>query len=307
MLYVEIDGSGNARHLHYAPYLDYRALTPEDPNLATLLSLPEAAWITHDIEKSAIGYAVSQVVPDHLREVKDRRINWIKKTRDAVKDRLIKEINYWDNRANQLLAQEQAGKSASRLNSKEARRRADDLQSRLERRLEELDREEKISALPPVVLGGVAVIPRGLIDRISGKEVRQATHPIDTQQSAARARAIVMEIERKLGHEPVDRELEKLGYDIESRAVKPQGLRFIEVKGRVAGAETITVTRNEIRYSFHEPEKFILALVEFQDDERHRVVYLRRPFEEEGITRDFNGASVNFSFADLLSRGSEPS
>lgn len=112
MLYVEIDGSGNARHLHYAPCLDYRALTPEDPELATLLSLPEAAWITHDVEKSAIGYAVSQVVPDHLREVKDRRINWIKKTRDAVKDRLIKEINYWDNRANQLLAQEQAGKSA---------------------------------------------------------------------------------------------------------------------------------------------------------------------------------------------------
>jgi hypothetical protein len=26
MLYVEIDAAGNARHLHYAPYLDYRPL-----------------------------------------------------------------------------------------------------------------------------------------------------------------------------------------------------------------------------------------------------------------------------------------
>lgn len=306
MLYVEIDGSGNARHLHYAPYLDYRALTPDDPDVTTLLTRPEAAWITHDVEKRALAYAVSQVVPEHMKEVKDRRINWIKKTRDAVKDRLIKEINFWDNKASQLLAQEQAGKPGARLNSKEARRRADELQSRLQRRLEELDREEKISALPPVVLGGVAVIPRGLLDMLSGKQSPQATYAINTQESAARARAIVMDVERRLGHEPVDREFEKLGYDIESRAAQSKGLRFIEVKGRVTGADTITVTRNEIRYSFHEPEKFILALVEFQDAERHRVVYLRRPFEEEGITRDFNGASVNFSFAELLARGSPP-
>ena len=26
MLYVELDAAGNARHLHYAPYLDYRPL-----------------------------------------------------------------------------------------------------------------------------------------------------------------------------------------------------------------------------------------------------------------------------------------
>ena len=38
-----------------------------------------------------------------------------------------------------------------------------------------------------------------------------------TQASAARARAIVMETERRLGFEPTDREFEKLGYDIESR------------------------------------------------------------------------------------------
>ena len=63
-----------------------------------------------------------------------------------------------------------------------------------------------------------------------------------------------MDIERKLGFEPVDRELEKLGYDIKSRVHGTGRLRFIEIKGRVAGAETITVARNEVLYSLNKPE-----------------------------------------------------
>ena len=55
-----------------------------------------------------------------------------------------------------------------------------------------------------------------------------------------------MKIERRLGFKPFDREFEKLGYDIESRVPNSGRLRFIEVKGRDAGAETVTVTRNEI-------------------------------------------------------------
>ncbi|MEZ5434060.1 MAG: hypothetical protein R3F31_23410 [Verrucomicrobiales bacterium] len=42
-----------------------------------------------------------------------------------VKDRLTKEINYWDHRAEELKLQEQAGKANARLNSNEARKRAD--------------------------------------------------------------------------------------------------------------------------------------------------------------------------------------
>lgn len=116
-----------------------------------------------------------------------------------------------------------------------------------------------------------------------------------------------MEVERRLGYEPVDREHEKLGYDIESRVPGTGRLRFIEVKGRVEGADTVTVTKNEILYSLNKPDDFILALVEFQGDDRHRVRYLRRPFERSGVTLDFNGASVSFLLADLLQRASEPS
>ncbi len=126
--------------------------------------------------------------------------------------------------------------------------------------------------------------------------------PIDTQIAAARARAIVMEVERSLGFTPIDRELDKLGYDIESRVADGR-LRFLEVKGRVSGAATITVTKNEILYSLNKPDDYILAIVEFLDGDSHRVHYVRRPFQREP---DFGVTSVNYDFAELLARAEEP-
>ncbi|MFO0450563.1 MAG: DUF3883 domain-containing protein, partial [Pseudomonadota bacterium] len=304
MLYVEMDPDGKARPLHYAPYLDYRPLAPGEPDAATLLARPELAWITRDLESRALHHAIASVVPAHVQEVRDRRLGWIAKTRSAVKDRLTKEIAHWDYRAEQLRLQEQAGKAGARLNSGEARRRADEMQSRLERRLAELDREAQIAALPPVVVGGVAIVPAGLLAQMAGHQPLALSGPVDTQASAARARAIVMEIERSLGFEPVDRELDKLGYDIESRVPSTGKLRFLEVKGRIAGADTLTVTYNEIRYCRNNPQDFILAMVEFRDDGTHRVRSLREPFHREP---DFNATSVNYHFAALLDRAGDPS
>ena len=132
-----------------------------------------------------------------------------------MKDRLTKEISYWDHRAAQLELEENAGKTGARLNSGEARRRADTMQTRLQKRLADLKRDAQISPRPPVVLGGLLVVPRGLLDAMTGRPA--PTAPVDTQASAARARAIVMATEHRLGFEPTDRELDKLGYDIESR------------------------------------------------------------------------------------------
>ncbi len=314
LLYVEMDADGHTRHLQYAPYLDYRPLAPDgssgEPTVADLLARPECAWITRatgqNIEQKAQGHAIAHVVPEHIAEVRGRRLAWIDKTRAAVQDRLTKEITYWDHRAEQLKLQEQAGRAGARLNSQEARRRADDLQARLQRRLAELDREAQISALPPVVLGGLVVVPFGLVAAMTGQTLAVPASPADTQASAARARAIVMEVERALGFEPTDRELDKLGYDIESRVVTGPNkgrLRFIEVKGRVTGADTVTVTKNEILTSLNKPEDFILAMVEFQDCDTHRVHYLRRPFQREP---DFGVTSVNYDFAELLARAEEP-
>ena len=298
MLYVEIDAAGNARHLHYAPYLDYRPLAQDEPSVEAILERPECAWINREMEQQAQAYAVAQVVPEHLAQLRDPKLALIAKTEAAVKDRLTKEISYWDHRAEQLKLQEQAGASGARLNSDEARKRADTLQARLHKRLQELQLEAQLSPLPPVVLGGLLVVPRGLVDTMAGRR-----SPVDTQKVAARARAIIMEVERGLGYEPTDREFDKLGYDIESRVPDTGRLRFIEVKGRASGAATITVTKNEILYSLNKPDDFILALVEFLDNARHRVTYLRQPFQREP---DFGVTSVNYDFAKLLARAEAP-
>ncbi len=303
MLYVELDAEGNARHMQYAPYLDYRPLRDDEPDIDAFLSRPECAWITREIEQRAMSHLIAEVVPKHDAEVRGRRLAWIAKTRAAVHDRLAKEINYWDHQASALTDQEAAGKPNARLNAQEARRRADDLDERLKRRLGELDREAQISTRPPVVLGGMMVVPAGLIAAMTGRP--PPVLPPDRQAVAAEARRIVMEIERGLGFDPVDREFERLGYDIESRDPRSgRGLRFIEVKGRVADADTVTVTKNEILYSLNMPDSFILALVEFLEGGDHRVRYLRRPFRREP---DFGVTSVNYDFAELMARSDAPS
>ncbi|GAB4329258.1 MAG: helicase-related protein [Calditrichia bacterium] len=304
MLYVEMDTAGNTRHLRYAPYLDYRPLQPDEPDIDALLARPECAWISRECEQQALSHAVQKVVPLHLEEVKQRRLRWIEKTRQAVKDRLTKEITYWDHRAEELKLREQAGKSGSRLNSQEARRRADELQTRLQKRMDELDRESRISPLPPVVMGGLIIVPKGLLELMTGRLPQIPTESVDKQAVAARARAIIMETERQLGFEPVDREAEKLGYDIESRDPQSGRLRFLEVKGRDSDADTLTISKNEILFSLNKPDDYILAIVEFLDREQYKVHYVRRPFQK---APDFGVVSVNYKFSELLKRAQPPS
>ena len=303
MLYVEMDAAGQARHLHYAPYLDYRPLKEDEPGAEALFKRPEAAWITREVEQKALGYAIAQVVPGHIKEVSTRRLEWIAKARAAVKERLTKEIGYWDHRAQDLKLQEQAGRANAKLNSREALRRADDLQARMAKRLEQLDLEAQISALPPVILGGLVVVPMRLLAEMTGHVAKAQSSAADKQAAAASARATVMEIERRLGFEPVDREFDKLGYDIESRCPRTGKLRFIEVKGRDATAATITVTKNEILYSLNKPDDFILAIVTFRPGRPHQTHYVRRPFQREP---DFGVTSVNYDFDELLARAEPP-
>jgi hypothetical protein len=312
LLYVELDATGQARPLQYAPYLDYRPLAPDEPPPETVLARPECAFISGALEMQALGYAISTLVPDHAQEVTARRTEWVERTRRAVRARLTQEIVNWDNRAEALRLREQAGQAGARLNSQEARKRTGELEARLAKRMEELDREAQVITAPPVVLGGVVVIPAGLLRAVAGQvapladnpDGAQGATPADTQASAARARAAVIAAEQALGFTPVDREFERLGYDIESRDPATGRLRFLEVKGRVAGADTITVTRNEILYSLAKPEEFILALVEFRGDGTEQVRYLRAPFRREP---DFGVTSVNYHFADLLGRAGPPS
>ncbi|MFQ3664066.1 MAG: helicase-related protein, partial [Chloroflexaceae bacterium] len=112
---------------------------------ATILS-SLSSFLSPNLEQQALSHAIARIVPEHLQEVRSRRLHLIEKTRAAVKDRLTKEINYWDHRAEELKLREQATATPTlplagagqgrglRLNSQEARRRADELQARLQKR-----------------------------------------------------------------------------------------------------------------------------------------------------------------------------
>ena len=67
----------------------------------------------------------------------------MEKTKTAVHERLTNEIRFWDHRARDLRHQEEAGRPNAKLNSNEARKRADELQARLQKRNQELEEELK--------------------------------------------------------------------------------------------------------------------------------------------------------------------
>jgi superfamily II DNA or RNA helicase len=299
LLYVEMKPNGDKQAYQYAPYLDYRPLKAgSEPSVEEIMGRPELSWAAGDLEREAVIYAIQHAVPKHFDKVKADKLALIDKTSEAVKQRLSAAINYWDHRAQQLREQERTGGGNNRLNSAQASRRAEDLDARLHKRLDYLKLERHLKSKAPSVVGACLVLPAGLLAKIQGESAPAPTEPVDTQVSAAKARLIVMELEKSWGHSPVDRELEKLGYDIESVDTKHSKVRFIEVKGRQADADTITVTQNEVRYSLNKPEDFILALVRFANDGTHQVYYITNPFDKEP---GFGVSSINFEIKKLLS------
>lgn len=277
-----------------APHLDLRPLGPEqrqalEPMLAKLVGGASP-------EQHVLDHAITHLVPEHLDEVRRRHEARIAKTMQAVRERLVRQIQFWDRRAQELREEERAGKQP-RMNAERAENRAKDLQERLERRLRELEAERQVEARSPVLVAGALIIPQGLLARL-GAAAGPPAHARETMRVEALAMQAVLDRERAMGFEPRDVSGDKCGYDVESRT--PDGeLRFIEVKGRVEGADTITVTRNEIMTALNEPERFFLALVRVTGDRADPPVYVRRPFEREP---DFAAESVVYRITDLLRR-----
>lgn len=304
--FVEIAEDGTGQAAGYAPYLDYRPAEPDERGLLT--NVLDAPWLSEGVESNALDFAIARVVPEHLEEVRLRTVARVEKTLAAVKDRLTKEINYWDHRANELKQEELAGKQP-RMNSGRAAQRADDLATRLKRRLEELEQERQLSPMPPVVVGGAIVIPTGLMARLKGE--RSAG---ENPQVAARLRErierlavdAVLDCERKLGREPIEMPHNNPGFDIRSKDSENNRTLFIEVKGRVADATTVTVTRNEILTGLNEKENFRLAIGVVGEDDETEVRYVLEPFkgDEEAL---FGVTSINFNLAALLERAEVPS
>lgn len=301
--FAAIDKGGNTVNAGIAPHLNLRPATPEE--VGSVRDLLEESWLNTDLEKAAIRFATVELAQGHVAEVKARRLPEIEKVEQEVRARLKKEINYWDSRAFELKEEERAGKK-TRVNWQNAQRRAEDLADRQKRRMDQLERERFISSQPPRVRGGMVVIPRGLLQERQAPSVPNhfAEDPAARREIELAAMAAVMAAERALGNEPADVSAQKIGYDIASHDPRSGHLRFIEVKGRIDGADSVMVTRQEVITSLHEPEKFILAIVPVAAGFAHAPRYVRGPLVEREPS--FLETAIQFDLRRLLERAQEP-
>ena len=301
--FTHLSEDGSAADGGSAPYLDYRPITAEERALiADALTAP---WLAAGIENRALGYAIASLVPQHLAEVKQRRLAEIDKVEREVRARLNREINYWDGRAARLREEERAGKE-QRINAANAEATAQRLVERLHARQSDLERERQITALPPVLKGAALVVPKGLLVARSQPAIPPAGFAEDAASRAEierMAMASVMATERRLGNNPRDVAAEKKGWDIESRDPITGHLRFIEVKGRHMDGDIVMLTKNELLASLNSPDAFILAIVRVHAGFAHQPVYVRRFFQRE---LGFAETAVAFDVGELLSIGAPP-
>lgn len=304
--FVYLGRQGNAVDGGSAPYLDCRPATnDEQKQIAAILN---ESWLAGDIEDRVRAYAISDLVPRHLDEVKARRLDEIEKTEAAVKERLRREILHWQHRALELEREEQAGKQ-QRLNSQNARRHVDTLTDRLDKRLAELAKERQIAPLPPEIQGAALVVPIGWFAK-HGQTTTPSTGLAEERAEVERlAMEAVMTAERGLGREPRDVSAENRGYDIESRDPKTGDLTFIEVKGRADGADTVTITRNEMLTAFNAEQSdlpYILAVVRVEAGFAQQPVYVHNPTGVFGAEPGFTEVSRVLNLTKTLAVGGQP-
>lgn len=301
--FVSIDMNNKATYAGWAPHLDLQPI--EESDLLLIKDILHSPWLSQPLEPLALQLASEKLVPDHYAEVKLRRELQADKTLAAVHERLVKEINYWQDRFLKLSDDVKAGKQP-KLQPENARRRVDELTARLQQRTAELIALKQVVSSTPVVIGSALVIPQGLLAKRKGEVVFSPDAAIRAHIEKA-AMSAVTSAEQALGHSVFDVSADKCGWDITARpplntdGSLPQD-RHIEVKGRSKGQTTITVSRNEILYALNQAEKFLLAIVLVDGDSFEGPFYIRQPFNKEP---DTGVASINYDLAELLSKATE--
>ena len=269
--FLEINRQGEVAIAGSAPYLDYRPLKEgERQQIEGVLS---EGWLAKDWDQLVITQALTTLVPEHLEEVKGERLERIAKASQEIQSRMQREINLWYSRYEELKLQESAGKQV-RLPAQVAKERYELLVARLEKRKVQLALEAQISAKVPNLKGGTLVIPVGLLLEASGAAEEAGPDAAGRKRVELLAMNAVFEAEKALGRMPRDVSAQRgIGYDIES--MDDQGdLFFIEVKGRIDGADSVTLTINEVNTGRNSPHRFRLALVAVTGDQAAAPVYV---------------------------------
>ncbi|MCC7383917.1 MAG: DUF3883 domain-containing protein [Deltaproteobacteria bacterium] len=305
LMFLEARRDGTFKASGPAPYLDYRPTS--DLEREWLRTHLDASWTEGDWEQKVIGHAITTLAPKHVQEVSARRLAALDKMASEVRSRLQSEINLWDARAADLRVQERAGKQ-TRLSAANAEARANALAGRMQKRLEDIDKQRHIMTAPPVVRGGALIIPAGMLRTLGGwtSEDQAAAEKLGLTREVVERLAMeaVMAAERALKRDPRDVSDQRgIGYDIESKDRASSDLFFLEVKGRAVGAEHVTLTRTEMLCALNKPKNFRLAVVMIDANGAQPPVYVAGyDYGQPG----FELTSASFPLRSVLAHGGPP-
>ena len=295
--YALVDDTGQVREAGPAPYLDF---APAGVTQATDgATLP---WLAQR-ERDTVSWIIARQLPDFAKAVTTRRTAEFERVRERVNTRLHREINRLETEALKADADAAAGKRVRR-SSETLRRDADELAKRREHRMAIIGRQLSMAPLPPRITAIALIMPN--------PEPTDGGHSAD---AAARA-----EIERRgvdrvlaaevlLGRTPHEQAHNNPGFDVLSIAQGEPSIR-IEVKARIAGADTFTITRTEVLTALNAAPDHRLALVRVSPvgPDHDEVRYIGNAFQgvEPAWLTDFDVVSQNLSWNDWWARGVEP-
>lgn len=306
--FAAVNEAGAIKPAGHAPWTDCRVPTSDEREQISALLQQE--WLKRRVEKDVTDWAIAEDMHSWSQEWKERQSERATREEALVKERLLAEINYWDQLEGELKEARVAGKKL-KISPETAHQRARDLEGRLSSRLSAIELSTFVAPVPPVVAGAALVVPAGFLERVAGKRHEPPdVYARETKEVDERAIAAVMAAERELHRHPEEMPHNNKGFDISSQT-PDGGTIIIEVKGRIAGANNFIITRSEVNAGL-EVSDYRLALVRVSPEgpEHDEVRYCNDPFEAIDVSTfrqgPFETATLTVDWDPLWKAGSAP-
>ncbi|MGF0120945.1 MULTISPECIES: helicase-related protein [unclassified Pseudoclavibacter] len=297
--YPQFASNGTVTVSSTPPYLDYDR--PQDDEADQIDAILAGDWARENHDKLIRAQAFRHGLQPRIDEVKSRLEIETVRTRAQVRERLLAEINHWDREHNRLIALERGG-AVGRVRAETALIRSHQLEDRLGRRMRELEAATEVAAAPAIIRGMALVVPSGALTPARSEPQLFARN---TEVVERRAVEATLAAERALGRSPEEMARNNPGYDI--RSTDSEGRVFyIEVKGRIEGADTFTITTNEVTFALTQGDRHRLALVSVSMtgvtyDQLRYVTGAFDHMDPSDTTR-----SLNEEWHDYWGRGAKP-
>jgi superfamily II DNA or RNA helicase len=296
--YAYVDSLGTVTPAGPAPYLDCVAA----PDTSAVAAARELPWLA-EAEDRATSWIITSQLPEYLAGVQPRRTAELAKCRELVVKRLEGERDRMLLDAAVAAEREQTGEKPKET-AESLNRKAVELDVRLRKRLDLLEKQALMSTKPPRIMTAALVLPVNMLD--GDLPASAPIHAKETKEVERRGVDLVMATERAVGRTPVEQSFNNKGFDILSTDADGDTYR-IEVKARLDGATDFFVTHNEVIVGKNAVPRYRLALVKVdpRGPDHDDVRYLDNPFASTDLG-DFDATGVRGDWNKMWNKGTEP-